>query len=147
MTTEPRPLATLEHESSPKTKSKVIYNVAFSSLALMSDGYNAQVISAALLILGRLHPDKLTKSMKTHISQAYFIGIIVGALLFGFLIDRFTRKAGVIFATLLMLIGTVMCTAASGVSVEGQLWMMAISRGILGSGAGGEYPTCTSSAT
>ncbi|PWN31549.1 MFS general substrate transporter [Meira miltonrushii] len=147
MSNEPRPLATLEHETSPKSKSKVVHNVAFSSLALMSDGYNAQVISAALLVLGRLHPEKLTKSMKTHISQAYFIGIIVGALLFGFLIDRFNRKAGVVFATLLMLIGTVMCTAASGVSVEGQLWMLAISRGILGSGAGGEYPTCSSSAT
>lgn len=76
--------------------------------------------------------------MKTRISQAYFVGIIIGSLFFGGLIDRISRKSGVLFATLLMLLGAGMSAGSSGTSPKGLLWMLAISRGILGVGAGGE---------
>lgn len=83
--------------------------------------------------------------MKTRVSQAYFIGVIIGALSFGQFVDRFSRKQGVIGATCILMLGVILSTAASGSTTMGLLWMLAIGRGISGVGAGAEYPVCTTS--
>ena len=68
-------------------------------------------------------------------------------LFFGVTIDRFGRRTGIVFATVFLILGVVLATAAHGKSQLGLFWMMIVARGIAGFGAGGEYPVCgTSSA-
>lgn len=66
--------------------------------------------------------------------------MIVGMLGFGVLVDQIGRKTGAVLTTLLLVLGIVLSTAASGTSPTGMLWMLIIARGIAGVGAGGEYP-------
>lgn len=61
---------------------------------------------------------------------------------FGYLIDRIGRRTGIVFATLLLILGIVLATASHGTTQQGMFWMMIVGRGLAGVGAGGEYPTC-----
>lgn len=44
---------------------------------------------------------------------------------------------------MLIIQGIILATASSGSTPEGMFWMMIITRGIAGVGAGGEYAVCT----
>lgn len=63
-------------------------------------------------------------------------------LFFGMIIDRLGRRTGIVFATLFLVFGIILATAAHGKDDLGLFWMMIVARGIAGFGAGGEYPTC-----
>lgn len=65
---------------------------------------------------------------------------------FGLIIDRLGRKIGLILTTAFVIIGAALCAASSGTTATGLLWMMVISRGIMGVGVGGEYPCSSVSA-
>jgi MFS family permease len=65
---------------------------------------------------------------------------------FGLVIDRVGRKIGLVATTLLVIFGAALSSASYGTTVTGLLWMMIISRGILGVGVGGEYPCSSVSA-
>ena len=67
-------------------------------------------------------------------------------LFFGFCIDRLGRRIGVIATTIFLVFGIVRATASHGNTVTGMFWMMIISRGITGLGAGGKYAVCTAQA-
>ncbi|CAO3643117.1 unnamed protein product [Mucor fragilis] len=84
--------------------------------------------------------------MKSRLSYAMFVGAIVGQLGFGLIIDRVGRKIGLVATTVLVIVGAALSCASSGTTVDGLLWMMIISRGILGVGVGGEYPCSSVSA-
>jgi hypothetical protein len=77
MTTPPT-LADVEHLTSPRSTSALVHQVIFSGIGLTSDGYNAQVISSANAVLKKLYPTQFTTQLKTRLSQAYFVGIIIG---------------------------------------------------------------------
>lgn len=68
-------------------------------------------------------------------------------LFFGFFIDKFGRRTGIVFATAFLVLGVVLATAAHGTTQLGMFWMMIVARGIAGFGAGGEYPTCGTSSS
>lgn len=157
-------LATVEYEMDPSTTSSKwgaiggvrgsTMSVIWAGIALMSDGYNAQVLGTVLTILKKLYPDEWSHTVKSRISTAYYVGIVVGSLLFGAVIDRYSRKAGVITATMFLLLGVALCSGARGTGaddsshyIQGLFWMLAIARGILGVGAGGEYPVSGVNAT
>lgn len=114
-------------------------------------------------LLKELYPDGHSATIKTRMSNAYLIGEIFGMLGFGYIIDKIGRRTGVFFATLFLILGVIIATAAHGNSQLGMFWMIIVGRGIAGVGAGGgmtapplirsdaddgtEYPTCgTSSA-
>lgn len=61
---------------------------------------------------------------------------------FGVAIDRLGRRTGIVFATLFLVLGIILATAAHGKDQLGMFWMMIVARGVAGFGAGGEYPTC-----
>ncbi|KAK5688638.1 hypothetical protein LTS10_000616 [Elasticomyces elasticus] len=114
-----------------------------SGLALFSDGYNAQIIGYMNPLFSELYKDAgFGSTIKTRLSNSYLIGEIFGMLFFGFLIDRIGRRTGIVFATLFLVLGVIIATAAHGTTPLGMFWMMIIGRGIAGFGAGGEYPTC-----
>ncbi|KAI1870284.1 uncharacterized protein JN550_005212 [Neoarthrinium moseri] len=122
------------------SKLSVWLMVLFSGLAIGSDGYNAAVIGNVELLLAILYPDALTTSIYQRLSNAFLIGMIVGMLLFGVVVDQLGRKTGAVATTILLVLGIVLSAAANGTDPTGLFWMMIIARGIAGVGAGGEYP-------
>ncbi|EME47686.1 hypothetical protein DOTSEDRAFT_86121 [Dothistroma septosporum NZE10] len=127
-------------ETPKYSKLSVWLMVLYSGLAIGSDGYNAAVIGNVELLLATMYPDALTTSMYSRLSNAFLIGMIVGMLLFGGIVDQFGRKAGAIATTLLLVLGIALSAGASGETPTGLMWMLVIARGVAGVGAGGEYP-------
>ncbi|KAK6004804.1 hypothetical protein QM012_008666 [Aureobasidium pullulans] len=121
-------------------------DVLIQGVALFSDGYNVQIMGYMTTILKKLYPKALTSSIKTRLSNSILIGEVVGMLLFGFCIDKYGRRFGVIATTLFLVLGITLATASHGATATGMFWMMIISRGIAGVGAGGEYAVCTAQA-
>ncbi|KAJ5737857.1 major facilitator superfamily domain-containing protein [Penicillium malachiteum] len=137
----------LEVSQTVKKQTSKVLNIIISGLALFSDGYNAQIVGYMDLIFTKLYKDSFTTTIKSRLTNSYLIGEIFGMLLFGALIDRMGRRTGVILATILLVLGVVLATAAHGTSDLGMFWMMIIARGVAGVGAGGEYPVCGTSTT
>ncbi|KAK7525132.1 metabolite transport protein [Phyllosticta citriasiana] len=121
--------------------------VLYSALAIGSDGYNAAVIGNVELLLAVLYPDTLTNYIYTRLSNAFLIGMIIGMLLFGGIVDHFGRKTGAIATTMLLVLGIALSAGASGHSDSRLFWMLIVARGIAGVGAGGEYPVSGAGAT
>ncbi|BCS17216.1 uncharacterized protein APUU_10044S [Aspergillus puulaauensis] len=137
-----------EATSSPISKARSgVLNVAIAGLALFSDGYNAQIIGYMEPLFSVLYPNSMSSDIKSRLSNSFLIGEIFGMIFFGALIDRLGRRTGVIAATLFLVLGVALAAASHGTSELGMFWMMIISRGIAGFGAGGEYPVCATSAT
>ncbi|KAJ5706574.1 hypothetical protein N7488_006375 [Penicillium malachiteum] len=137
----------LEVAPSEKKQTSKVLNIVISGLALFSDGYNAQIIGFMDLIFAELYKDGMSSTIKSRLSNSYLIGEIFGMLFFGALIDRMGRRTGVIAATIFLVLGVVIATAAHGTSELGMFWMMIVARGVAGVGAGGEYPVCGTSTT
>ena len=108
---------------------------------------NAAVIGNVELLLAVLYPDALTNSMYSRLSNAFLIGMIVGMLLFGGIVDQLGRKTGAVATTILLVVGIALSSGASGTTPTGMFWMLVIARGIAGVGAGGEYPVSGAGAT
>ncbi|KZF21236.1 MFS general substrate transporter [Xylona heveae TC161] len=125
---------------------RAFFMVLVQGFALFSDGYNVQIIGYMQSVMAVLYPKVLTASIKTRLSNSILIGEVVGMILFGLCIDRFGRKIGVIATTCFLVFGIVLATASHGTSLTGMFWMMIVSRGIAGVGAGGEYAVCTAQA-
>lgn len=101
---------------------------------------NAAVIGNVELLLAVLYPDALTTAIYERLSNAFLIGMILGMLLFGVVVDQLGRKTGAVATTAFLVLGIVLSAAASGASPTGMFWMMIVARGVAGVGAGGEYP-------
>ena len=135
----------------PRKVSQVLMMI-WSGVALASDGYNSQSMGSANNMLELLYPESKSytgyeNDMEDRVSSAYYVGLCLGAVFFGFLIDRFSRKTGIVLATCLMIVGGALATASWGNTPHHMFWMLTVTRGILGFGAGGEYPTCSTGAT
>ncbi|KAF8927196.1 Plasma membrane permease, mediates uptake of glycerophosphoinositol and glycerophosphocholine [Haplosporangium bisporale] len=130
-------------------KSSPFYTIIFSGCALMSDGYQVGVLSLVNVCLGNIYGDAYTSTMSTRLGNALFVGIVLGQIGFGFFADRVGRKVGMMVTTFLVILGAALCAGAYGAggSVEGLFWALAIYRGILGVGVGGEYPCSSTNAS
>lgn len=79
--------------------------------------------------------------MKTRISNAVIVGAILGVVVLGYTSDMFSRRAGLLFTSSLVAIGTLMAALALQVHPSSNmLWYFVVVRGIAGFGVGGEYP-------
>ena len=133
----------------PKAKKRTAsyFNVIFSGFALLSDGYQSGVISFINLLMTEIYGSTIFNAdMSSRLSYALFVGAIVGQLGFGLIVDRVGRKIGLVMTTALVILGAAMSAASNGTTPNGLLWMMVISRGVLGVGVGGEYPCSSVSA-
>ncbi|KAJ4249872.1 hypothetical protein NW762_012215 [Fusarium torreyae] len=122
------------------SKTSVYLMMVFSGLAIGSDGYNSAVIGNVEFFLAYVYPEALTTSIASRLSNAFLIGMIVGMLGFGVVVDQLGRKTGAVAATVILLVGIALSAGASGTTDTGLMWMLIIARGIAGVGAGGEYP-------
>jgi MFS family permease len=98
------------------------------------------VIGNVELLLGVIYPDDLTDSIYSRLSNAFLIGMIIGMLFFGVIVDQLGRKTGAVATTILLVLGIALSAAANGDSPKGLFWMLIVARGVAGVGAGGEYP-------
>ncbi|ORX90282.1 MFS general substrate transporter [Basidiobolus meristosporus CBS 931.73] len=137
------------YHSRRKSRISALFTVIFSGFALLSDGYQSGVISFVNLVLTKLHPTEYTSEISARISNALFVGMIIGQLGFGLVCDRIGRKVGMMSTTALVIIGAILSAVSYGAggSVSGLFWMLTICRGILGVGVGGEYPCSSVSAS
>ncbi|KAH8170342.1 sugar transporter domain-containing protein [Sarocladium implicatum] len=134
-------VASIEEEGKAYySKRSVWLMILFSGLAIGSDGYNAAVIGNIQILMKVLYPDALTDTIYSRLSNAFLIGMIIGMLFFGVIVDQLGRKTGAVATTILLVLGIAMSAAASGATPTGLLWMLIIARGVAGVGAGGEYP-------
>jgi MFS family permease len=127
------------------SKVSVYLMMLFSGLALGSDGYNAAVMSNLNLMLAVIYPDTLSSDMKARLSNAFLIGMIVGMVGFGVVVDQLGRKTGAVLTTVILVVGIALSAGASGTTPLGLFWMLVVARGIAGVGAGGEYPVAGTS--
>lgn len=123
-----------------------VLTIVCAGLALISDGYQNNVMSMANTVLARLYPKEYTDNMKTMVSNASLVGTIFGQAIVGVLSDRLNRKQSIVIATIFLVCGTILCAASHGLTVNGMLWMLIIFRGVTGFGIGAEYPSCSVSA-
>src|SRR5437667_12430149 len=72
------------------------------------------------------------------VSSAYLIGAITGAVLFGYLTDRFGRMR------LIMVTLGIYLTATAATALSWDFWSFAVFRALTGAGIGGEYTAINS---
>lgn len=123
-----------------------ILTIVCAGFALISDGYQNNVMTMVNLVFTKLYPSEYTADMKTNVSNASLVGTIFGQVIIGVLSDRLNRKQSIVVATCFLVFGTIMCAASHGLSVQGMFWMLIIFRGVTGFGIGAEYPSCSVSA-
>ncbi|CUM57228.1 uncharacterized protein AC631_03883 [Debaryomyces fabryi] len=128
------------------TKIRDVLTVLCAGFALISDGYQNNVMTMLNVVFPVLHPIAYDAKMKTAISNASLVGTIFGQVAIGFTCDYIGRKWSIVVATVFLILGTIMCAASHGVTTNGMLWMLLISRGVTGFGIGAEYPASSVSA-
>jgi MFS family permease len=97
--------------------------------------------------LGYQFGKKYTPAFQTQVSNSLLVGEILGQLVIGFTCDYLGRKTAIILTTAMIVLGGILATASTGNTPEGLFWMLTIARGIVGFGAGGEYPASSASAS
>lgn len=93
------------------------------------------------------YPDVYTSLLKTQVSNALLVGEVLGQVIIGLTCDYLGRKTAIVVTTLLVVLGGIMATASNGVNPLGMFWMLTVARGVVGFGAGGEYPAASTSAS
>src|SRR5271165_7099527 len=102
------------------------------------DGLEVTIIGAIAPVLQSSQTLGLTAGEIGAAGSAYVTGAVLGALVFGWLTDRFGRRL-VFYVTLVVYLAGVMLTATSW-----SFWSFAAFRAITGMGIGGEYAAINS---
>lgn len=124
-----------------------ILTIVCAGFALISDGYQNNVMSMLNTVFAKQYPKEYTADLKTSVSNASLVGTIFGQVAIGFASDLLNRKQSIVIATCFLIVGTIMCAASHGKTVDGMFWMLIISRGVTGFGIGAEYPSSSVSAS
>ncbi|OQD77916.1 hypothetical protein PENDEC_c002G01153 [Penicillium decumbens] len=124
-----------------------LFTIFASGFALISDGYQNNLMTMVNVLLKVEYPKQYTSAVSTRASNALLIGEIIGQVVVGLTCDYLGRKTAIIFTTVMIVVGGILATASHGVTINGMFWMMTVARGIVGFGAGGEYPASSTSAS
>lgn len=128
-------------------KLKDIMMILCAGFALISDGYQNNVMSMLNKVFAIEYPSVYDSGMSTQVSNASLVGTILGQVCFGLTVDYIGRKWSIVTATFLLIFGSMMCAASRGVTVRGMFWMLTIFRGVTGFGIGAEYPSSSVTAS
>ncbi|KAK9320536.1 major facilitator superfamily domain-containing protein [Lipomyces orientalis] len=123
------------------------FSIVCAGAAMISDGYQNNCMTMANALFSIEYKTAYTSTMKTRVSNSLFVGEIFGQIAMGLVCDYFGRKVALVATTLLIVIGSILATAAHGTSTTGMFWMIMVARGIIGFGIGGEYPVSSTSAS
>lgn len=134
-----------------KERLKTVSLIFACGTALFSDGYANGVIGSVNTLLSRIYgADELAHHNYSRIlSSVAFAGTIVGMLTFGYLSDKIGRKFGMMTATGIVALFSLLSAASAGAhgSIGGLLSMLSAMRFLLGIGVGAEYPCGSVSAS
>ncbi|ODQ79769.1 hypothetical protein BABINDRAFT_161469 [Babjeviella inositovora NRRL Y-12698] len=123
--------------------------ICCAGFALISDGYQNNVMTMLNKVFAIEYKKTYTASMSTQVSNALLVGAVLGQVTTGLACDYLGRKFAILTATLLIIIGTVLCSGAHGAhgSELGLFWFLTVARGITGFGVGSEYPASSTAAS
>lgn len=95
--------------------------------SLLAFDSKADLVSFAQVVFKKIFPDVYTSTVSTRVSKALLVGDIVGMIVIGLVCDRIDRKTALIGTTLIIIIGTMLSTAAHGAngSIDGLFWFIA----------------------
>lgn len=132
----------------PKKRTFIhVLTIVASGFALISDGYQNNVMSMLNKVFPVLYgSENYPSTLSTRVSNASLVGTIIGQIIIGFACDYMGRKWSILTATLLLVIGSALCAASHGNTIEGMFWMLTVMRGMVGVGIGAEYPSASVSA-
>ncbi|KAI9826582.1 MAG: Plasma membrane permease, mediates uptake of glycerophosphoinositol and glycerophosphocholine [Thelocarpon impressellum] len=130
-----------------KQRMSDLFTIFCSGFALISDGYQNNLMTMTNVVFKAEYPKEYTAAVSTRVSNALLVGQIIGQITIGLTCDYLGRKVAIVSTTLMIVLGGILATAAHGATIDGMFWMMTIARGIVGFGAGGEYPASSASAT
>ncbi|VBB89282.1 YALIH222S07e05534g1_1 [Yarrowia lipolytica] len=119
--------------------------VITAGAGLFSDGYVNNSMGTVNTCLSILYGDYYSKSTYSRtVSSIVFAGTVLGMIVFGFVADYHSRKMGMIASTLILIVFTILCSAAWGAGgkddIGGMLSALIAYRFLVGIGIGGEYP-------
>lgn len=109
----------------------------------LTAGYLSIVGGTVNTILSRIYPETYPGSnYSKNITSIVFAGTVLGQLSFGYLSDKLGRKFGMISATIIVVIFSILSAGAYGAngSTGGMFAALAAYRFLLGIGIGAEYP-------
>ncbi|KAI9668220.1 MAG: Plasma membrane permease, mediates uptake of glycerophosphoinositol and glycerophosphocholine [Bathelium mastoideum] len=141
------PQAPSKEVSSKRQRLSDIFTIACAGFALISDGYQNNLMTMTNVVLKAEYPKKYTSAISTQVSNALLVGEILGQIVVGLTCDYYGRKFAIVVTTLMIVLGGILATASSGDTTNGMFWMLTVSRGIVGFGTGGEYPASSTSAS
>ncbi|KAI0154580.1 major facilitator superfamily domain-containing protein [Xylariaceae sp. FL1272] len=140
------PEAPSREVSSKRQRLSDLFTIFCAGFALISDGYQNNLMSATNVILTRQYT-QYTSYYSTQVSNALLVGEILGQISIGLVCDYLGRKWAIMITTALIVVGGVLGTAATASTPIGLFWFLTVARGIVGFGTGGEYPASSVSAS
>ncbi|KZT71647.1 MFS general substrate transporter [Daedalea quercina L-15889] len=128
-----------ESTTRPVSRGHTLVTVA---LAMLSAGYYFHILIILDVVVEMIHNSEYSRAILMRMWNAILIGEIIGQVLFGILCDNVGPNITLCTSTMVLSVGSILGTAARGVSgdVAGTMWLDAIARGIIGVGIGGIYP-------
>ncbi|KAI9872761.1 MAG: Plasma membrane permease, mediates uptake of glycerophosphoinositol and glycerophosphocholine [Pleopsidium flavum] len=141
------PAAPSAEVSSKRQSLSDLFTIFCSGFALISDGYQNNLMTMTNVLLKKEYPKQYTAAVSTRVSNALLVGEIIGQLVIGLTCDYLGRKFAIVTTTAMIVVGGILATASSGITINGMFWMMTVARGIVGFGTGGEYPASSTSAS
>lgn len=141
------PAAPSKEVSSTRQRFSDLFTIFCAGFALISDGYQNNLMTMTNVVLAAEYGKAYSSTWSTRVSNALLVGEIIGQLTIGLTCDYLGRKFAIVATTLMIVIGGILATASNGTTFHGFLWMLTVSRGIIGFGTGGEYPASSTSAS
>lgn len=132
-----------EAEKVHKTKMGNCWPAFVAGAGLFSDGYINNGIGTVSNCLSRIYPEEYKNSNAiSNVSSIAFVGVVVGQLSFGYISDHVARKGGMMVATALLVIFSILTAVATwGKTPYGLFAALTTFRFFLGIAIGSEYPT------
>jgi MFS family permease len=92
--------------------------------------YQNNLMTMANVLLKKEYPVEYTSDVSTRVSNALLVGEIFGQVVIGLTCDYLGRKFAIVTTTAMIVIGGILATASSGVTIDGMFWMMTVARGL-----------------
>lgn len=121
--------------------------VVISGAGLFSDGYINNSVGFVSTLLKRQYGSEVFSSSTamSQVSSFAFAGTVAGMLIFGFLVDRYSRKLGMMLSSGILVLFSILIAGSWGSGMpedpRSMFKLIAAYRFLIGIGIGGEYPS------
>ena len=131
-------------EANKLGKFKKYLPIITTGSGLFSDGYVNNSIGTVTTCLSILYPKEYKESNAIrNVTSIAFVGTVVGMIIFGYVADYHSRRAAMLWGTIILIIMTILTSGVWGKNssdIHGMLTALTVYRFFLGIGLGSEYP-------